>query len=94
MEQEPRIKLHQLLNNYLSKKRIRMKPIMINMIRRLETNQSITLRQFQSIIPWVEKDIRMNRYDLLNYFSPVIHELQSPQQTRNTLEKFMNGDPV
>ena len=71
-----------------------MKPVMMNIKKRLENDQYITLKQFNSIIKWIERDVRMKRDDLLSHFSPVILELQPPPPEPNTLEKFMIGEPI
>lgn len=71
MYSDPRTQLINLINSYLYSKTIHMKPVMMNK-NKLEKNELISLKQYESIVKWIERDIRMNREQLLKHFSPII----------------------
>ena len=70
-----------------------MKPVMMNIKNKLEKDDLISLKQYESIVSWVERDIRLNREQLLTNFSPIISELQ-PYDEPLSLEPFMTGEPI
>ncbi len=92
MNNNPRTQLIKLLNTYLSRPDLYMRPVMRNMAYKLTTGQLISLKQFQSIIKWVERDIYMKREELLEYFSPVIKELQPQPSSTPTLQSILMGE--
>ena len=44
------------LNQYLLKKDLRMKNVLINIKQRIETNKPITIRQFNSLMKFIERE--------------------------------------
>ena len=90
MYSDPRTQLINLINSYLYSKTIYMKPVMMNIKNKLEKDELISLKQYESIVKWIERDIRMNREQLLKHFSPIISELQ-PYDESPSLEPFMTG---
>lgn len=93
MYSDPRTQLINLINKYLYSKTIYMKPVMMNIRNKLEKDELISLKQYESIVKWIERDIRMNREQLLKHFSPIISELQ-PNNEPPTLEPFMTGESI
>ena len=63
------------LNIYLSKKNLKMKPIVQNIKSRVEKNQPITTKQFNSLIKFIEREPEFktsNRNQIYNFFEPLI----------------------
>jgi len=63
------------INQYLLKKNLKMKNVLINIKKRLENNQFITLRQYNSMIKFIEREgefIRSNRDEIYRFFEPII----------------------
>ena len=90
---DPRTQLINLINSYLYSKTIYMKPVMVNIKQKLEKDELISLKQYESIVKWIERDIKLSREQLLNHFSPVISELQ-PYEDPPSLEPFMTGESI
>ena len=90
---DPRTQLINLINSYLYSKTIYMKPVMVNIKQKLEKDELISLKQYESIVKWIERDIKLSREQLLNHFSPVISELQ-PYEDPSSLEPFMTGESI
>ena len=84
------------LSIYLRKK-LNMEMILVNIFDRLKGGNSITEKQFKSIIKFIERedDFRhMNRYEIRNYFDPIIsNQIISKRKEQNessTLCQFMS----
>ena len=84
------------LSIYLRKK-LNMEMILVNIFDRLKDGNSITEKQFKSIIKFIERedDFRlMNRYEIRNYFDPIIsNQIISKRKEQNessTLCQFMS----
>lgn len=63
------------LNIYLLKKDLKMKPILRNIVYRIERNQNISIKQYNSIIKFIEKEKEfkdLNRNQIYQFFEPVI----------------------
>ena len=92
--------LRQQLLYYLSiylRKKLNMEMILVNIFDRLKDGNSITEKQFKSIIKFIERedDFRlMNRYEIRNYFDPIIsNQIISKRKEQNespTLCQFMS----
>jgi len=70
-----KIILLRYLNQYLSKKNLKMKPIVQNIKSRVEKNQPITTKQFNSLIKFIEREPEFktsNRNQIFNFFEPLI----------------------
>ena len=85
-------KLHLLnyLQLYLSKK-LRMNIVFIGIINKLKNNHKISIKQYNSIIKFIEKEpkfINRDRDYILNYFSPLIH-IERKTYEPNTLCEFI-----
>ena len=80
------------LNKYLSKPHLQMKIVMEGIQRRLERNQSITSKQFESIIKYIEREPRFNLMDrpsIRMYFQPLIeHPIHHQKEEPNDLTQF------
>ena len=69
------IMLLRYLNQYLSKKNLKMKPIVQNIKNRVENNQPITTNQFNSLIKFIEREPEFktsNRNQIFKFFEPLI----------------------
>ena len=69
------IMLLRYLNQYLSKKNLKMKPIVQNIKSRVEKNQPITTNQFNSLIKFIEREPEFktsNRNQIFKFFEPLI----------------------
>ena len=94
MTSEYQNKKQQLLNYlqlYLSKK-LRMNIVFIGIINQLKSYHKITVKQYNSIIKFIEREpkfINRDRDYILNYFSPLIH-IERKNYEPNTLCKFIN----
>ena len=76
---------------YLSKK-LRMNIVFIGIINQLKSYHKITVKQYNSIIKFIEREpkfINRDRDYILNYFSPLIH-IERKNYEPNTLCKFIN----
>jgi hypothetical protein len=63
------------LDNYLSKKNLIMKDLMINVRYILQRKKQISLKQFMALIKFIERERQFRNVDrskILNYFSPLI----------------------
>ena len=75
MTQHPKKILIRYLNNYLSKKDLKMKNVLRNIKDRIVTDQPITIRQYQSIIKFIEREDEFrgcNRQQIYQFFEPII----------------------
>ena len=60
---------------YLSKKNLKMKNVIRGIIYRLERDKKISLKQFNSIIKFLEREIefrKCNRETITNFYSKII----------------------
>ena len=67
------------LNQYLLKKDLRMKNVLINIKQRIETNRPITIRQFNSLIKFIEREkefINSDRNEIQQFFEPLIEPIK------------------
>ena len=88
--QNKKIQLLNYLQLYLSKK-LRMNIVFIGIINKLKNNHKISIKQYNSIIKFIEKEpkfINRNRDYILNYFSPLIH-IERKTYEPNTLCEFI-----
>ena len=63
------------LNIYLLKKDLKMKPILRNIVYRIERNQNISIKQYNSIIKFIERErefSKSNRNEIFQFFEPLI----------------------
>jgi len=75
MTQHPKKILIRYLNNYLSKKDLKMKNVLRNIKDRIVKDQPITIRQYQSIIKFIEREDEFkgcNRQQIYQFFEPII----------------------
>jgi hypothetical protein len=75
MTQHPKKILIRYLNNYLSKKDLKMKNVLRNIKERIVKDQPITIRQYQSIIKFIEREDEFrgcNRQQIYQFFEPII----------------------
>lgn len=89
------IKKRQLLpylQNYLSKKNLRMRIVLIGIVNQLRNNKRITEKQFTSLIKFLEREtpfLRMTRDEIIHYFRPIIIQQNKKDEFYgNTLCKF------
>ena len=88
--QSKKLQLLNYLQLYLSKK-LRMNIVFIGIINKLKNNHKISIKQYNSIIKFIEKEpkfINRDRDYILNYFSPLIH-IERKNYEPNTLCKFI-----
>ena len=79
------------LQLYLSKK-LRMNNVFIGIINKLKNNHKISMKQYNSIIKFIEKEpkfINRDRTYILNYFEPLIHKVERETYESNNLSKFL-----
>ena len=79
------------LNIYLSKKGLQMKPIMYSIRSRITNGQNITLKQWNSIIKFIERERPfrgLNRFQITQHFSPLIINppLEDPSKGKEIYE--------
>ena len=63
------------LNQYLLKKDLRMKNVLRNIVYRIERNQNISIKQYNSIIKFIEREKPfkgLNRNQIYQFFEPLI----------------------
>ena len=75
MTQHPKKILIRYLNNYLSKRDLKMKNVLRNIKDRIVKDQPITIRQYQSIIKFIEREDEFkgcNRQQIYQFFEPII----------------------
>ena len=63
------------LNKYLSKKNLRMRYVVKSIKDRVENNQPITIKQFNSLIKFIEREPEFkssNRNQIQEFFEPLI----------------------
>ena len=83
------------LNQYLSKKDLRMKNVLINIKQRIETNRPITIRQFNSLIKFIEREkefINSDRNEIQQFFDKLIEPIKkriNPYE-HNDLTQFLH----
>ena len=83
------------LNQYLLKKDLRMKNVLINIKQRIETNRPITIRQFNSLIKFIEREkefINLDRDEIQQFFEPLIEPIKkriNPYE-HNDLTQFLH----
>ena len=83
------------LNQYLLKKDLRMKNVLINIKQRIETNRPITIRQFNSLIKFIEREkefINSDRNEIQQFFEPLIEPIKkriNPYE-HNDLTQFLH----
>ena len=83
------------LNQYLLKKDLRMKNVLINIKQRIETNRPITIRQFNSLIKFIEREkefINSDRDEIRQFFEPLIEPIKkriNPYE-HNDLTQFLH----
>jgi hypothetical protein len=73
--QEQRKILTRYLNQYLSKRNLQMKPVMRNIVKKIETNRNISKRQYNSIIKFIEREKEFKSFDrdqIYQFFEPII----------------------
>ena len=74
-KQKKQMILIRYLNQYLLKKDLKMKPILRNIVHRMKTNQNITIKQYNSIIKFIEREKPfkgLNRNQIYRFFEPLI----------------------
>ena len=67
------------LKQYLLKKDLRMKNVLFNIVKRLENNKPITLKQYNSVIKFIEREKefhKSNRTEILTFFESLIEPSQ------------------
>ena len=65
------------LNIYLLKKDLKMKNVLRNIVNRIEKNHNISIKQYNSIIKFIERESefsRSNRSEIVEFFSPFIND--------------------
>ena len=83
------------LNQYLLKKDLRMKNVLINIKQRIETNRPITIRQFNSLIKFIEREkefINSDTDEIQQFFEPLIEPIKkriNPYE-HNDLTQFLH----
>ena len=63
------------LNQYLSKNNLHMKFVVKNIKNRIENNKPITIKQFKSIIKFIEREVEFvnyNRSQIFQIFEQII----------------------
>ena len=89
--QNKKLQLLNYLQLYLSKK-LRMNNVFVGIINKLKNNHKITMKQYNSIIKFIEKEpifINKDRTFILNYFEPLIHKVERESYEPNNLSKFL-----
>ena len=89
--QNKKLQLLNYLQLYLSKK-LNMNVVFIGIINKLKNNHKISMKQYNSIIKFIEREpkfINRDRDYILTYFSPLIHIERKPYEP-NTLCQFIN----
>lgn len=89
--QNKKLQLLNYLQFYLSKK-LRMNNVFIGIINKLKNNHKISMKQYNSIIKFIEKEpkfINRDRTYILNYFEPLIHKVERESYESNNLSKFL-----
>ena len=89
--QNKKLQLLNYLQFYLSKK-LRMNVVFIGIINKLKNNHKISMKQYNSIIKFLEKEpkfINRDRTYILNYFEPLIHKVERERYEPNNLSKFL-----
>lgn len=82
------------LNKYLTKRNLLMKDVIKGIIERIEANQSITTRQFNSIIKFIEREsefVTLNRSEIFNFFKPLMisNKARTSAYESNDLTQFL-----
>lgn len=85
------------LNIYLKKPNLQMKPVIRMIKKKINSNDYITEKQFNSVIKFIEREPKfrgLDRDQITDYFSPIIKELQTffnDEEVRpSTLEPFFS----
>ena len=71
----PKTLLLRYLNQYLSKRNLRMKFVIRNIKNRIENDQPITLKQLNSVIKFIAREAEFrssNRDQIIAFFEPII----------------------
>ena len=71
----PKTLLLRYLNQYLSKKNLRMRWVLKSIKNRIEKDQPITSNQFNSVIKFIEREkefVTKNRNQIIEFFEPII----------------------
>ena len=71
----PKTLLLRYLNQYLSKKNLRMKFVLKNIKNRIENNKPITIKQLNSVIKFIEREEEFkssSRNQTIEFFEPII----------------------
>lgn len=85
------------LDGYLSKYKLNMKWIMNNIIMKLKNDGKITLKQFYSVLSFIEREppfLNMSRDQILKHFDeiiekePLVKKESKNDDTNSTLEPF------
>ena len=71
-----------------------MKDVIKGIIERIEANQSITTRQFNSIIKFIEREsefVTLNRSEIFNFFKPLMisNKARTSVYESNDLTQFL-----
>ena len=69
-----------------------MNNVFVGIINKLKNNHKITMKQYNSIIKFIEKEpifINKDRTFILNYFEPLIHKVERESYESNNLSKFL-----
>lgn len=63
------------LNTYLLKRDLKMKNVLFNIKKRIENDQQISVKQYNSIIKFIERErefSKSNRNEIFQFFEPLI----------------------
>lgn len=82
------------LNQYLLKKDLRMKNVLRNIVYRIEKNQNISIKQYNTIIKFIEREDEFrgcNRQQIYQFFEPIIqtNEREVVQYGNTLTEHFV-----
>ena len=69
------IMLLRYLNQYLSKRDLKMKNVLFNIKKRVQEDQPISMKQYNSIIKFIEREkefVSSSRQEIFQYFEPLI----------------------
>ena len=82
------------LNQYLLKKDLKMKNVLKNIVQRIERDQTISVRQFNSIVKFIEREepfTDQNRHQIYQFFEPLIQTNNAKVNTNGgNLTEFFN----
>lgn len=89
-DQKRKVLIH-YINHYLSKKGLQMKPVMRDIKKRLLNHVRISIRQFNSIIKFLEREPQLQEYTreaIQQFFSPLIGSNLSNINNSENLEEI------